>query len=53
MIALAALLVNTKKHLLEGVQVLSEDDWDLRFGWAAAHRLLEGRGSSGKLLLIP
>jgi hypothetical protein len=21
--------------LLEGVQVLSEDDWDLRFGWAA------------------
>ena len=35
-IELETRLFHKKRLLLEGVKVLSEDDWDLRFGWAAS-----------------
>jgi hypothetical protein len=35
-IEVEAQLLSAEIILLEGVQVLSEDDWDLRFGWAAS-----------------
>jgi hypothetical protein len=38
-IELETRLFHKKRLLLEGVKVLSEDDWDMQFGWAAITNL--------------